>query len=37
MDYDSGDEMEEDDGDMFADEDLDLQARCVCVFVRRYR
>lgn len=27
VDYESGDEMEEDDGDMFVDEDLDLQAR----------
>ena len=27
VDYGSGDEMEEDDGDMFVDEDLDLQAR----------
>ena len=29
VDYGSGDEMEEDDGDMFVDEDLDLQARYV--------
>ena len=29
VDYGSGDEMEEDDGDMFVDEDLDLQARSV--------
>lgn len=27
VDYGSGDEMEDDDGDMFVDEDLDLQAR----------